>query len=69
MLLPCPCYCPGSEVTVDMEANVLTDHSNGKTYPLKPIGDVSEGVWLVQSWPTGWPRHMLGMRVAHLQAG
>ncbi|KAF5827813.1 Aconitase/3-isopropylmalate dehydratase [Dunaliella salina] len=29
----------GSEVTVDMEANVLTDHSTGNTYDLKAIGD------------------------------
>ena len=28
-------------VTVDMENNVLTDHSTGKTYALKAIGDVS----------------------------
>lgn len=32
----------GTEVTVDMEANTLTDHSTGKTYNLQPIGDVSE---------------------------
>lgn len=29
----------GSEVTVDMDANVLTDHSTGKTYPLLSIGE------------------------------
>lgn len=29
----------GQDVTVDMEANVLTNHSTGKTYPLKPIGE------------------------------
>jgi hypothetical protein len=34
----------GSEVTVDMEANTLTDHSSGKTYNLQPIGDVSAAV-------------------------
>lgn len=38
----CDVLTTGSEVTVDMEANVLTDHSNGKTYELKAIGDVSE---------------------------
>ncbi|PNW81581.1 hypothetical protein CHLRE_06g252650v5 [Chlamydomonas reinhardtii] len=29
----------GSEVTVDMDANVLTDHSTGKTYNLQEIGE------------------------------
>nr|QKY15227.1 3-isopropylmalate dehydratase small subunit (leuD) [Polytomella parva] len=28
-----------SEVTVDMDKNILTDHSNGKVYDLKPIGE------------------------------
>ena len=37
----CDTLKTGSEVTVDMEANVLTDHSTGQTYPLKAIGDVS----------------------------
>jgi len=37
----CDVLSTGSEVTVDMEANVLTDHSNSKTYELKAIGDVS----------------------------
>uniref|UniRef100_A0A7S3RA98 3-isopropylmalate dehydratase n=1 Tax=Dunaliella tertiolecta TaxID=3047 RepID=A0A7S3RA98_DUNTE len=35
----CDILKTGSEVTVDMEANVLTDHSTGKTYDLKAIGD------------------------------
>lgn len=35
----CDVLTTGSDVTVDMEANVLTDHSNGKTYSLKSIGD------------------------------
>jgi hypothetical protein len=30
----------GREVEVDMEADVLTDLSTGKKYPLKPLGDV-----------------------------
>lgn len=29
-----------------MEANVLTDHSTGKTYNIKPIGEVR-----LHSWP------------------
>jgi hypothetical protein len=37
-----PCTAAGTEVTVDMEKNVLTDHSTGKTYPLQAIGDVSD---------------------------
>lgn len=37
----CDVLNTGSEVTVDMEADVLTDHSTGKTYQLKAIGDVS----------------------------
>ncbi|KAG2486176.1 hypothetical protein HYH03_015140 [Edaphochlamys debaryana] len=35
----CDVLKTGSEVTVDMEANVLTDHSTGKTYKLQDIGD------------------------------
>ncbi|MEW5315690.1 MAG: hypothetical protein WDW38_007100 [Sanguina aurantia] len=35
----CDAIQTGSEVTVDMEVNVLTDHSNGKTYQLNPIGE------------------------------
>jgi hypothetical protein len=40
----CDVIATGSEVTVDLDANMLTDHSNGKTYVLKSIGDVSAGV-------------------------
>lgn len=29
----------GEDVTVDMEANVLINHTTGKEYPLKPLGD------------------------------
>mmetsp|Transcript_20247 Transcript_20247/g.51246 ORF Transcript_20247/g.51246 Transcript_20247/m.51246 type:complete len:218 (-) Transcript_20247:271-924(-) len=35
----CDVLKTGSDVTVDMEKNVLTDHSTGKTYPLQAIGD------------------------------
>lgn len=35
-----PAHRAGTEVTVDMDANVLTDHSTGKTYPLQEIGEV-----------------------------
>jgi hypothetical protein len=28
-----------------MEKNVLINHSTGKEYELKPLGDVSGGVW------------------------
>lgn len=31
---------PGEEVEVDMEKDVLTNLTTGKTYPLKPIGEV-----------------------------
>jgi 3-isopropylmalate dehydratase small subunit len=31
----------GEDVTVDMEANVLINHTTGKEYQLKPLGDVS----------------------------
>eukprot|EP00983_Pelagomonas_calceolata_P125816 1161240-Pelagomonas_calceolata.AAC.10 len=44
----CDILKTGSEVTVDMEANVLTDHSTGKTYDLKAIGDVSGDVRLAE---------------------
>lgn len=37
-----PVVAAGEEVTVDMEANVLTNHSTGKTYELKALGDVSD---------------------------
>ncbi len=30
----------GTEVTVDMDNNVLTDHSTGATYALQEIGEV-----------------------------
>jgi hypothetical protein len=36
------CWCAGEEVTVDMEQNVLTNHTTGKTFKLNPIGDVSD---------------------------
>jgi hypothetical protein len=32
---------PGDDVTVDMVNDVLTNNSTGKTYQLKPIGEVS----------------------------
>lgn len=35
----CDVLKTGTEVTVDMENNVLTDHSTGKTYQIKPIGE------------------------------
>lgn len=31
----------GEDVTVDMEKNVLINHTTGKEYQLKPLGDVS----------------------------
>ncbi len=31
----------GEDVTVDMEKNVLVNHTTGKEYALKPLGDVS----------------------------
>lgn len=36
------CWRAGEEVTVDMEQNVLTNHTTGKTFKLNPIGDVSD---------------------------
>ena len=38
----CEVLSTGQEVEVDMEADTLTDLSTGKTYSLKPLGDVSE---------------------------
>ncbi|KAJ9522672.1 hypothetical protein QJQ45_019752, partial [Haematococcus lacustris] len=35
----CDVLKTGVEVTVDMEKDQLTDHSTGKVYPLKSIGD------------------------------
>ncbi len=37
----CEVIKTGSEVTVDLDNNLLTDHSTGKTYKLQDIGDVS----------------------------
>ena len=31
---------PGQDVEVDMDADILTDLSTGKEYPLKPLGEV-----------------------------
>jgi len=31
----------GDEVTVDVEANTLTNHKTSQTYPLRPLGDVA----------------------------
>lgn len=38
LLLPA---CTGEDVTVDMEKNVLINHTTGKEYALKELGDVS----------------------------
>nr|ADI46877.1 LEU1Sf [Volvox carteri f. nagariensis] len=35
----CDKLTTGSDVTVDMENNILTDHSTGATYPLQEIGE------------------------------
>ena len=35
----CDEFATGQEVTVDMEKDVLTNHTTGKEYSLKPIGD------------------------------
>lgn len=35
------CVVAGEDVTVDMEKNVLINHTTGKEYALKPLGDVS----------------------------
>ena len=41
----------GDDVTVDMEKDVLTNNTTGKTYNLKPIGEVSRGkAGLEQKW-------------------
>lgn len=37
----CDVLRTGMEVEVDMEKDVLTDLSTGKTYDLKSLGDVS----------------------------
>jgi hypothetical protein len=39
----------GEDVTVDMEKNVLINHTTGKEYVLKDLGDVSvsAGLWVV----------------------
>lgn len=36
----CDALTTGTEVEVDMEADVLTDLSTGKKFSLKPLGDV-----------------------------
>jgi hypothetical protein len=35
------CVVAGEDVTVDMEKHVLINHTTGKEYALKPLGDVS----------------------------
>ena len=35
------CDAAGQEVEVDMETDTLTDLETGKTYSLKPLGEVS----------------------------
>nr|BCL66133.1 isopropylmalate dehydratase, small subunit [Volvox africanus] len=35
----CDTLTTGTEVTVDMDKNILTDHSTGATYPLQEIGE------------------------------
>jgi hypothetical protein len=37
------CHTAGEDVTVDMEKNVLINHTTGKEYELKALGDVSVG--------------------------
>lgn len=39
------CVAAGEDVTVDMEQNVLINHTTGKEYALKPLGDVSKIYW------------------------
>lgn len=48
-------------MTVDMEKDVLINHTTGKEYSLKPIGDVSEGRQGVLPWVElgGW---LVGIR-------
>jgi 3-isopropylmalate/(R)-2-methylmalate dehydratase small subunit len=42
----CAATVAGEDVTVDMEKNVLINHTTGKEYQLKPLGDVSDwGIW------------------------
>ncbi len=36
----CDQFATGQEVTIDMEKNQLVNHSLGKTYDLKPLGEV-----------------------------
>lgn len=62
----CDVLTTGCEVTVDMEADVLTDHSTGNTYKLKSIGDVSgggggaggDGGWMDGCMGRGRARHL-----------
>ena len=35
-------FAAGDEVEVDIEKDILTQLSTGKTYPLKPLGEVSD---------------------------
>lgn len=46
----------GEDVTVDMEANMLTNHTTGKQYQLKPLGDVSAAAvwWCVVALADVW---------------
>lgn len=36
----CDLFATGQEVSIDFEQNQLINHTLGKTYPLKPIGEV-----------------------------
>lgn len=39
----CDELATGQDVTVDMEQDVLINHTTGKEYSLKPIGEVGGG--------------------------
>lgn len=50
----CDELATGQEVTVDMEKDVLTNHTTGKEYALKPIGEVRSGVgWAARAGGAG----------------
>lgn len=44
------CCTTGEDVTVDMEKNVLINHTTGKEYALKALGDVSRLLLLGFCW-------------------
>lgn len=67
----CDELATGQDVTVDMEQDVLINHTTGKEYSLKPIGEVgggSEEGWAA-GHEVGWAWGAWGAEAAPFAAG